>query len=155
MKSRTQEDGTLKFLPIDGSYQITANGKMKYFSVIALKNGEAAKLQDDGTGAIWAIGTGIGKPSVALSEVGWTPENGLCMPQLTAKKYQLTFIAGVTMKVDDINFKFFHINGTTASLRVMLFLQRVNWLKSHRTETWDWKKVRSSKEEVFTGLQLM
>ena len=105
-----QEDGTLKFLPIDGSYQITANGKMKYFSVIALKNGEAAKLQDDGTGAIWAIGTGIGKPSVALSEVGWTPENGLCMPQLTAKKYQLTFIAGVTMKVDDINFKFFHIN---------------------------------------------
>lgn len=69
-----QEDGTLKFLPIDGSYQITANGKMKYFSVIALKNGEAAKLQDDGTGAIWAIGTGIGKPSVALSEVGWTPE---------------------------------------------------------------------------------
>ena len=26
-----QEDGTLKFLPIDGSYQITANGKMKYF----------------------------------------------------------------------------------------------------------------------------
>ena len=59
---------------------------------------------------IWAIGTGIGKPSVALSEVGWTPENGLCMPQLTAKKYQLTFIAGVTMKVDDINFKFFHIN---------------------------------------------
>lgn len=80
-----QEDGTLKFLPIDGSYQITANGKMKYFSVIALKNGEAAKLQDDGTGAIWAIGTGIGKPSVALSEVGWTPENGLCMPQLTAK----------------------------------------------------------------------
>ena len=105
-----QEDGTLKFLPIDGSYQITANGKLKYFSVIALKNGEAAKLQEDGTGAIWAIGTGIGKPSVALSEVGWTPENGLCMPQLTAKKYQLTFIAGVTMKVDDINFKFFYIN---------------------------------------------
>ena len=50
-----QGDGTLKFLPIDGSYQITANGKMKYFSVIALKNGEAAKLQDDGTGAIWIL----------------------------------------------------------------------------------------------------
>lgn len=71
-----QEDGTLKFLPIDGSYQITANGKRQYFSVIALKDGEAAKLQDDGTGAIWAIGNGIGKPSVSLYEVGWTPENG-------------------------------------------------------------------------------
>ena len=70
-----QEDGTLKFLPIDGSYQITANGKRQYFSVIALKDGEAAKLQDDGTGAIWAIGNGIGKPSVSLYEVGWTPEN--------------------------------------------------------------------------------
>ena len=66
-----QEDGTLKFLPIDGSYQITANGKRQYFSVIALKDGEAAKLQDDGTGAIWAIGNGIGKPSVSLYEVGW------------------------------------------------------------------------------------
>ena len=105
-----QEDGTLKFLPIDGSYQITANGKRQYFSVIALKDGEAAKLQDDGTGAIWAIGNGIGKPSVSLYEVGWTPENGLCMPQLTAKKYQLTFTAGVTMKTSDIDFKFFHIN---------------------------------------------
>ena len=32
------------------------------------------------------------------------------MPQLTAKKYQLTFTAGVTMKTSDIDFKFFHIN---------------------------------------------
>ena len=105
-----QDDGTLKFLPIDGSYQITANGKRQYFSAIALKDGEAAKLQSDGTGAIWAIGNGIGKPQVALYEVGWTPENGLCMSQLTAKKYQLTFTAGVTMKTGDIDFKFFHIN---------------------------------------------
>ena len=67
-------------------------------------------MQDDGTGAIWAIGNGIGKPSVSLYEVGWTPENGLCMPQLAAKKYQLTFTAGVTMKTSDIDFKFFHIN---------------------------------------------
>lgn len=105
-----QDDGTLKFLPIDGSYQITANGKRQDFSAIALKDGEAAKLQDDGSGAIWAIGNGIGKPSVASYEVGWTPENGLCMPQHTAKKYQLTFTAGVTMKTEGIDFKFFYIN---------------------------------------------
>lgn len=105
-----QDDGTLKFLPIDGSYKVTANGKLKYFSAIALKDGEAAKLQEDGSGAIWAIGEGIGKPSTTLNEVGWTPENGLCMSQLTAKKYQLTFTAGVSMKTDKINFKFFHIN---------------------------------------------
>ncbi len=105
-----QEDGTLKFLPIDGNYQITANGKLQYFSAITLKDGNPAKLQDDGSGAIWAIGEGIGKPSTAQREVGWTPENGLCMPQLTAKKYQLTFTAGVSMKTNAINFKFFHIN---------------------------------------------
>lgn len=105
-----QEDGTLKFLPIDGSYQITANGKKQYFSAVTLKDGVPAKLQEDGSGAIWAIGAGIGKPDVSSSEVGWTPENGLCMPQHTAKKYQLTFTAGVTMKAADIDFKFFHIN---------------------------------------------
>lgn len=105
-----REDGTLKFLPIDGNYKITANSKKQYFSVNALKDGEDAKLQSDGTGAIWLIGNGVGKPSVSLYEVGWTPENGLCMPQHSAKKYQLTFTAGATMKADNIDFKFFHIN---------------------------------------------
>ena len=60
------------------------------------------------------------------------------------------------MKVDDINFKFFHINKwDNGEFKGDAISTRVNWLKSHRTETWDWKKVRSSKEEVFTGLQLM
>jgi hypothetical protein len=73
-----QEDGTLKFLPIDGSYQITANGKMKYFSVIALKNGEAAKLQDDGT-VLSGLLEQIGKRPVALSEVGLDSGKTVCV----------------------------------------------------------------------------
>ena len=92
---------------------------------------------------------------MALSEVGWTPENGLCMPQLTAKKYQLTFIAGVTMKVDDINFKFFHINKWDNGEFKGDAISTTSELVKISSETWDWKKVRSSKEEVFTGLQLM
>ena len=59
----------MKFLPINGDYRVTANAVLKYFSVMALKDGKPAKLQDDGTGAIWAIGKGIGKPSVTSSEV--------------------------------------------------------------------------------------
>lgn len=33
-----------------------------------------ATLNDDGTGALWIIGDGIGKPSVATNAVGWTTE---------------------------------------------------------------------------------
>ena len=109
-----QSDGSLKFLPIDGDYRVTANGVLKYFSVIALKDGNPAKLQDDGTGAIWAIGVGIGKPSVDLLEVGWEPSRGLCLAQVASKKYQLTLKAGETLKLSGnwevIGFKFFYIN---------------------------------------------
>lgn len=55
------------------------------FSVMALKDGKPAKLQDDGTGAIWAIGKGIGKPSVTSSEVGWEPSKALCLAQVASK----------------------------------------------------------------------
>lgn len=41
---RNKVNGTLKFLPINGDYRVTANGILKYFSVIALKDGKPAKL---------------------------------------------------------------------------------------------------------------
>lgn len=44
-----------------------------------------ATLNDDGTGALWIIGDGIGKPSVATNAVGWTTEKGLCMSQIEAR----------------------------------------------------------------------
>ena len=109
-----QSDGALKFLPINGDYRVTANAVLKYFSVMALKDGKPAKLQDDGTGAIWAIGKGIGKPSVTSSEVGWEPSKALCLAQVAPKKYQLTLKAGETLKTSGdpevISFKFFHQN---------------------------------------------
>ncbi len=109
-----QSDGALKFLPINGDYRVTANAVLKYFSVMALKDGKPAKLQDDGTGAIWAIGKGIGKPSVTSSEVGWEPSKALCLAQVASKKYQLTLKAGETLKTSGdpevISFKFFHQN---------------------------------------------
>lgn len=106
-----QDDGKLKFLPLPGSYRITANVKLKYFRVEALKDGELATLQADGTGAMWVIGNGIGKPSVSAKEVGWTTENGLCMAQVEAKKYQITVVAGRSVKSTGIDFKFFHQRG--------------------------------------------
>ncbi|WP_289292647.1 DUF5125 domain-containing protein [Bacteroides sp. CG01] len=106
-----EADGKLKFLPIGGSYRIKADMKLQYFSIVALKDGAPAALQTDGTGAIWVIGDGVGKPSLSGKEVGWTTENGLCMSQITAKKYQITLVAGRSLKASSINFKFFHQQG--------------------------------------------
>lgn len=106
-----QEDGKVKFRPLAGNYRITANVKLRYFRVEALKDRELATLQSDGTGALWIIGNGIGKPSVATNEVGWTTENGLCMAQMETKKYQITVVAGQNVKSTGIDFKFFHQRG--------------------------------------------
>ena len=103
-------DGNITFAPITGSYRITADLKTTYFSVETLKDGKEATLQNDGNGAIWVIGNGVGKPSLS-NEVGWTTEKGLCMAPVGNKKYQMTFVAGKTIKSGEIDFKFFHQKG--------------------------------------------
>lgn len=104
-------DGTLAFLPISGNYRITANYKYSYLIVEALNNSDYATLGSDGSGAVWIIGEGIGKPSYTENQVGWVTEKGICMPQIEEKKYQATLVAGKQVKADNINFKFFHQKG--------------------------------------------
>ena len=103
--------GKLTFRAINGSYRITANFNNKYFIVEALNGSDLATLKADGTGAVWIIGEGIGKPSVNTNQVGWTTEKALCMAPVGNKKYQVTVEAGTTVKADNINFKFFHQKG--------------------------------------------
>ena len=103
-----KSDGELTFLPIDGKYRITANLSLKYFTVEALSGGDLATLQEDGTGAIWVIGDGIGKPSFTDNYVGWNTDKALCMAPIGGKKYQLTLVGGESVTTDAINFKFFH-----------------------------------------------
>ena len=104
-------DGTLKFLPVTGSYRITANYKYSYLIVEAISGTDYATLNTDGTGAIWTIGEGVGKPTYTANQVGWVTEKGLYMSQIEPLKYQLTLIAGKQIKADGINFKFFHQKG--------------------------------------------
>lgn len=104
-------DNTLSFLPISGSYRVVINFKFEYIYAEALKDGEPATLQADGTGAIWVIGDGIGKPSVSANQVNWTTEKALCMAPLGSGKYQITVVGGQSVKTTDINFKFFHQKG--------------------------------------------
>jgi len=106
-----QEVGLYNFVPIDGKYRITANLSMEYFKVEALDGNSPASLNADGTGAVWVIGAGVGKPSVDENEVGWNPDNALCMAPVGDKKYQLTVVGGKSVRAGEINFKFFHQKG--------------------------------------------
>lgn len=101
-------DNQFTFAPIDGKYRITANLKFNYFKVEVMSGSDLATLQDDGSGAIWVIGQGVGKPSVVDNEVGWTTANGLCMAPIGNKKYQITLVGGETVTTASINFKFFY-----------------------------------------------
>ncbi|MDO4320438.1 MAG: DUF5121 domain-containing protein [Bacteroidales bacterium] len=100
------EDGSLTFNAWNGSYRIIADVRRQYFRVYKLTGTEPATLSDDGTGALWIIGEGIGHPSLS-NTVGWTTENALCMAPTGDKTYQITVVGGKTIAVDNINFKFF------------------------------------------------
>lgn len=102
-----EADGKLKFIPLSGDYRITANFTYEYFMVEPLKDGAYATLQTDGTGAIWIIGDGVGKPSTN-NGVGWNEKKAIPMASAEKGKYYITFVAGKSVSKDDINFKFFH-----------------------------------------------
>lgn len=101
-------DGTLTFKPLGGDYRILANSQLKTFIVHPLRNGEPDRLQEDGTGALWIIGTGFGKPSIGANEIGWSPERAYAVAQVRPAVYQVSGVAGKSLSADDINFKFFY-----------------------------------------------
>ncbi|TCO09709.1 DUF5125 domain-containing protein [Natronoflexus pectinivorans] len=103
-------DNTLTFLPVSGRYRVTANFNRRYFIVEAMTGNNLSTLQADGGGAIWIIGTDIGKPSLS-NEVGWNTDKALCMAQVSPNVYQVTVVAGESMNNESINFKFFHQKG--------------------------------------------
>lgn len=99
-------DGTYKFLAVTGTYQVKTDATLKYVQVQAFKNGAAATLQDDGTGAVWIVGEGIGMPTVRTNEVGWNTDKAICMAQVSPKKYQFVGVVGQEFATS-INYKFF------------------------------------------------
>lgn len=104
------EDGAFKFLAMGYKYRVTANFEKKYFNFEMLDGSDYATLNADGSGAVWIIGTDIGKPSLQ-NEVGWNTDNALCFAPIADKKYQITLEAGKNVNTSAINFKFFHQKG--------------------------------------------
>lgn len=101
------DDGSLTFTAMGGSYRLIADQKLQYFRVETLLNGEPASLQADGTGALWVIGTDFGKPGVGSNETGWTTEKAVCMAPVADKVYQMTLVGGKTVRTTSTNFKFY------------------------------------------------
>lgn len=100
----------LTFLPMSGMYKVTANFKHSYLRIEAMKSAtELATLNEDGSGTIWAIGgMSVGKPTLK-NAASWSPEQGgMCLARVADKKYQLTFVAGVSIDASSFDFKFFH-----------------------------------------------
>jgi hypothetical protein len=101
-------DNKFTLVPINGKYRISANTTLKYFRVETMSGNSLATLQPDGTGAVWVIGNGFGKPSLAANETGWNTDKGVCMSPIGSKLYQMTLVAGQTINATSIDFKFFH-----------------------------------------------
>jgi len=114
--SSSGDKSQLTFKAISGKYRITADFAKKWFRVEAMSGNNLATLQTNGTGAIWIIGTNIGKPSLG-NEVGWNTDNGLCMVPEGNGKYHVTLVAGASsdagasVDASSINFKFFYQKG--------------------------------------------
>lgn len=114
-------DGTLNFVPITGEYKVTINYKYNYLRVEAMKSGSPASINTtDGTGALWIIGEGVGKPSYSTNEVGWNTDNAICMSPIASNIYQATLVAGEQVNANNINFKFFDEKGWTSNIASIL-----------------------------------
>lgn len=104
------DNGQLRFNAAPGKYRITADFDRNYFIVEAMAGDNLATLNADGTGAIWIIGEGVGKPNLN-NQVGWTTEKALCLAPIGGKKYRITLVGGQSIASNTINFKFFHQKG--------------------------------------------
>ena len=104
----TQEsDGSYTFNAISGNYRLIADEDLGYVRIYPITNDEPTTLADDGSGALWIIGEGVGLPSIKNNEVGWTTEKAIALAPIADKKYQITLIAGKSVGMNSINFKFF------------------------------------------------
>lgn len=104
-------DGTFTFKALTGSYSLTADFDKKYFRIHPLgEDGKPARLQPDGTGCIWLIGSaGMNKPTWKAINLSWNTGIGkdVAMAPIADKVYQVTLTIGKQLNADDVNFKFF------------------------------------------------
>ncbi|MDR2362105.1 MAG: DUF5125 domain-containing protein [Prevotellaceae bacterium] len=95
---------TLSFLPITGKYRIIADVECKYFKVQVMSGDALASLQEDGSGAVWAIG-GVGNPTTA-NLVEWNPNEAVCLAPMGNGRYKLSGVGGQRFRTGELGIKF-------------------------------------------------
>lgn len=104
-------DGSMVCNVIDGYYLVQFDTAAEYVSAMTCDAQGVPAMFDTATGkgALYLVGEGLGKPGLAGAP-GWVPEKGLCLAPVAADKHQITAVAGLSLKADGINFKFFGQN---------------------------------------------
>lgn len=125
---KLEDDNSITFLPVNGLYKITAVTANKFLKVEAMADKDnTASLNEDGTGAIWVIGSGIGKPSVGPS---WNTETGAwCCAQVSPMVYQMTFAGGASIALENADFKFYDQKGWGGEFTADRFTKSEKWLE--------------------------
>lgn len=103
-----QSDGKLKFNAADGDYLVQVDLANRYFTVKKSDPyGEPESLASDGSGTIWLMGTGVGKPDYANHQIGWVPANKQPFAPIGGMKYRMTFIAGKSLNATKFTLRLF------------------------------------------------
>lgn len=114
-----EEAFDITFMPVTGYYNVILdklNGTLSAQRVN--EDGSEITLQEDGSGAIWLMGWGVGSPS-QNSQFGWNPGQAYQLAQISPGIYQFTGTAGPEVgsvygdrfRADYLSFKFFHQDG--------------------------------------------
>jgi hypothetical protein len=102
-------DGNVMFNAVDGRYRFTADFVNAYIRVEPVDaDDKNLTLQDDGTGAVWMIGSQFGKPTIGP---GWnTTDGAYAFAQVSPKVYQMSLNAGGQLG-NGFSLKLFHQKG--------------------------------------------
>lgn len=102
------DNGKLRFNAASGNYQVLADMAGKFFTVYPLDEyGEKAVLQGDGSGAIWLMGTGIGKPDFVNYQPGWGGKKVIPFAPIGGGKHRLTVVAGKQLSATKFTLRIF------------------------------------------------
>ena len=157
-----ESDNTLRFLPVSGSYKVVAHMSGKYFSIVRMNGENEATLSDDGHGALWLMGWGVGSPSQDY-QFGWNTGQNYCMPEVSSQVYKFTGKAGPEkgssfgqrFRYDYISCKLFFQNGYGGEFETVTLANDgtaslVKLTDSYNIELADGVTLEEGKEYVLT-----
>lgn len=103
------ENKNVIFKAMDGRYKFIADFTQSFVKVLPVDaDGNTLTLDENGDGAVWAIGQNFGKPVIGPS---WnTTDGAYALAQVSPKVYQFTLNAGGQLK-EGVAIKFFHQMG--------------------------------------------